>query len=324
MKIIITSLLLLSILFGCETTKTSNDTTSIFQDTLQLKNDFLTVKVKTFGAELISIQSNQDQQEYLWQGDTISWQDHAIVQFPIVCNVKDDKYTFEGKEYEIMSHGFGRVSQYTVDILSDTSVILSIQSDENTKKMYPFDFTYAVSYTLINNKVNVSFDIKNSGSKEMFYSSGYHPGFNCPLDDNATFSDYQLSFEKEETIESLTLEKGMVTSQKRPFLNANSNFALTKKAFEQDVFILEKPSSKTVSINKINATEQDKSVVLTFGDVPYLGIWSPSNESPFVCIEPWFGLPDDEGDRVDFNEKKAIRHLQPNDKFQWDFAMEFR
>ncbi|XOW21533.1 hypothetical protein QK908_03375 [Lactococcus cremoris] len=36
-------------------------------------------------------------------------------------------------------------------------------------------------------------------------------------------------------------------------------------------------------------------VVTVTWKMPYFGLWSPyPNEAPFVCIEPWSGIADDE------------------------------
>lgn len=73
----------------------------------QLKNDFLTVQVKSVGAELISIQ-NTEGTEFIWQADPKVWGRHAPVLFPIVGRLKDNHYYLDDKEYQMTQHGFAR------------------------------------------------------------------------------------------------------------------------------------------------------------------------------------------------------------------------
>ena len=59
-----------------------------------LKNDFLTVQVSDFGAELQSIVKND--YEYLWQGDPAFWGRRSPVLFPIVGSVWNGAYRVDG------------------------------------------------------------------------------------------------------------------------------------------------------------------------------------------------------------------------------------
>ena len=61
--------------------------------------------IDNHGAELHSIQT-LDGTEYLWQGDPAVWNGQAPNLFPYVARLTDQKYTFEGKEYSMKSHGF--------------------------------------------------------------------------------------------------------------------------------------------------------------------------------------------------------------------------
>ena len=57
-------------------------------------NDILTVEIAEKGAELMSVKSNKDGCEYLWQGDAKYWEDRSPVLFPICSSVADDIYTY--------------------------------------------------------------------------------------------------------------------------------------------------------------------------------------------------------------------------------------
>ena len=62
-----------------------------------LKNEFLTVKIDTAGAELRSV-LGADGTEYMWQRDSRYWGDSAPWLFPICSNLDGRFYTYGGKK----------------------------------------------------------------------------------------------------------------------------------------------------------------------------------------------------------------------------------
>ena len=81
---------------------------------------------------------------------------------------------------ELPGHGFARFmvfevrgSRYSEDM---TEVTLGIRSDEETKKLWPYDFDleYTVSVSM---KLNLKLVTKNTGEVPFSFSCGYHPYF---------------------------------------------------------------------------------------------------------------------------------------------------
>lgn len=77
-----------------------------------IQNDELCVQVRDHGVELRSIKERADETEYLWNGDPSWWKYSSPVLFPIVGKLKDNKYRVNGQEYELPSHGLGRISDF--------------------------------------------------------------------------------------------------------------------------------------------------------------------------------------------------------------------
>ena len=71
-----------------------------------LSNDILTVKLSTTGSELLSVKKQNE--EYIWTGDPEIWALHSPLLFPICGVVKDNKYIYDDKEYNMKIHGYGR------------------------------------------------------------------------------------------------------------------------------------------------------------------------------------------------------------------------
>ena len=63
---------------------------------ITLKNKDLTVTVNELGAELKSVRC--DGMEYLWNGDPAFWSGTAPMLFPICGTLKEDRFTYQGKE----------------------------------------------------------------------------------------------------------------------------------------------------------------------------------------------------------------------------------
>ena len=63
-----------------------------------LKNEELTVKISTLGAEIQSIE-DKNGVERLWQGDPAIWKGRAPILFPVAGGFKDDGYELDGQWY---------------------------------------------------------------------------------------------------------------------------------------------------------------------------------------------------------------------------------
>ena len=55
---------------------------------------------------------------------------------------------------------------------------------------------------------------------------------------------------------------------------------------------------------------------------PNFGIWSASQDAPFVCLEPWMGRCDDCGFTGDLSEKPFINHLKMDEMFETAYTIE--
>ena len=163
-----------------------------------IQNENVSAGIETLGAELVSFKGS-DGFEHIWQGDPQYWGGHAPVLFPIVGALRDNKALIKGEWYEMGRHGFARRREFTVVEQREDAVVLELCADEETKKLYPFDFRFTISYMLTGSSVTTEFKVENTGDEPMPYSVGGHPGFNLPIEADETFEDYDIVFEKPET-----------------------------------------------------------------------------------------------------------------------------
>ena len=66
--------------------------------------------------------------------------------------------------------------------------------------------------------------MKNIDDQKIYFSIGAHPGFNCPLLEGESMEDYVLEFEKEEVLDKMCLDNGLILEEKQPFLNHEKQF----------------------------------------------------------------------------------------------------
>lgn len=281
------------------------------ENAYQLKNQYLTVTLAALGAEITSIK-DPEETEYIWNADAKYWRRHAPILFPMVGNIKEGKYQVKGKEYTIPAHGFARDSEFEVEAEDQTSITFILKSSSYTKSMYPFDFYLKIIYTLKDNTLDVAYHVINQNNDTMYFKIGAHPGFMCPLFKNESMEDYYLEFEKEEKATQLFVTPEVYLKEKTSLFEGK-RIPLTKELFKDVVLIFKDYQSQRIVMGSKN---HDKKITVAFEDFPFLGIWSTTNEAPFICIEPWFGHADYENDAKELENKMDIISLEAQNTFK--------
>lgn len=271
-----------------------------------IENDYLKIGVKDDGAELTSVISKETGIEYLWQGNPDVWYGQSPVLFPIIGRVLDDKYYLDGKEYTMPKHGLFRKRKAQFYEQTSNSLTFKESADEETLKIFPFDFEVFVIFELIEKSLKVTHKIINNGNDTMYFSIGGHPGFNCKI------GDYLL-FEKNETLDTIEIDTECLRTGKTiPVLDENNKIVITKDIFNNDALIFNGMKSKTITLA---SDDHNRKVIFDYSDCSYLGIWAKPG-APYVCIEPWWGVNDSHERKDDISKKDAIISLSANDTYE--------
>ena len=280
--------------------------------TTTIKNSILTAEIKHFGAELISLKTNQNK-EYIWEGNPEFWGKHSPILFPIVGTLKDNSFYYNGMEYHLSRHGFARDMEFELIDVTQNSATFSIQSFEETLKVYPFEFELQLIYTLEENNLSIAYKVINKGKSTMPFSIGAHPAFALPNH----FENYAIAFEKEESLEYYLLENDLISNQTKKLEVQNKQIPLNYELFKKDALIF-----KTLQSNSLTILENENPILrVHFEDFPSLGIWTKMN-APFLCIEPWFGYSDTNENSGNLFEKEGIQVLESNATFHSKFSIE--
>ena len=286
---------------------------------ITLQNQWLSIGIKKKGAELCSIFSLEKKIEYIWQADPKYWGRHSCILFPIVGRLKNGQFTQDGIDYSIAQHGFVRDLDFEVISQNETYLSMGLRSNEETLKMYPYHFSIEINYTLDGHRLSIEYVVGNNDSQMMPFSIGAHPAFNCPIHPDEDRCDYALLFNKPEEAWSRCLdEDGLINDDERLIIDNEELLHLEEDIFDEDALIFEDLSS-----SKVTLLDSEGAPVWTFdfSNFPYLGIWSKDQESPFVCIEPWYGIADTIHSNGNLFEKEGTQVLEPGNSFSCEHSV---
>ena len=271
-----------------------------------LKNDFLEVKINSFGSELTSIKDLKTNEEYVWQKDPKFWAKSSPVLFPFVGAIKDNRYSYNGKTYEFSKkHGFARDYEHKLFSSGDNFVEFVFSSNEETKKLYPFEFNFYMKYILDGRKLRLEYKVENLGNEDMYFSLGAHPAFAAPLKDGMDFSDYYIEFEKNEDGNAKVLNGALIAAGKEENIFSGNIMKLSEDRFINDAIIFENTNSKTAYLKN---TKDKRVLGFNYDGFRYIAFWNvPGAE--YVCFEPWNGISDYDNCSGKLEEKTGIEKI---------------
>ena len=288
-----------------------------------LDNGIVRAEFSEKGAELLS--ARRDGAEYIWGGDPAFWAERSPVLFPICGRLPDQKYLWRGEEHVLGLHGFARFSRFEVAGRAADRVRFELRDTPETRAQYPFAFLLSVEYRLVGATLGVSATVRNEngeGGDELPFQLGFHPGFAVPLGGEGDFSDWEVAFDEPcDPDRVLFSERSLPTGIRTAFpLRDRRALPLEHGMFDAGGIFLA-GVSKTLALR---SARSKRSVRMEFPDFRYLGMWhTPDTEAPFVCLEPWSGLPSFDGVREDFATKSGMTRLAPGEARTWRLALTF-
>lgn len=284
-----------------------------------ISNGIITVQASNKGAELQSIFSHQTGLEYLWSGDAAYWAKKSPVLFPIVGGLKNNSYTYKQQSYSLPRHGFARDMDFELSNRTETSLSFVLTSNEQTKKVYPFDFRFTINYTIQGACLQVNFQVENTSDEQQYFSVGAHPAFAVPIEQGLTYNDYYLHFSEYEIAGRWPLSAdGLIENFANPFMDNIDRIHLAKDLFAKDAIVFKNLRSNSIAIK---TEKSPHGVKVSFEGFPYMGIWAAKG-ADFVCIEPWCGIADSVDASGNLEDKEGIIQQSPGESFSRTYAIE--
>ena len=295
-----------------------------------LSNDIFQATISSNGAQLLSFKNLSTDVEYIWNGNPQVWKFRAPILFPIVSRLKDGYYLWQEKKYPLTNHGFARDLEHTLVESSATRVLWRLTDCEYTRKVFPWPFVLETEYRLEGSTLVFYTTVTNSGQEELSFSIGSHTGLVYPWSGSSK-DDFAIRFEQQEVPDFVQVSadgfplgswqtEGNGQSQKKRFVPRTIPYPYIKSGQIrlQDGFfagghILTNFTSRWVALEN---TATGEAVKVNTAGYPYLVLWqSPSDQHPFLCIEPWYGLPDFADTSHQWEEKPALVSLQSGKSF---------
>jgi len=288
-----------------------------------LENEFLTIEIESYGAELRSVKSKTTGEEYMWQADPKFWGRTSPVLFPFVGSLKNKEFWYEGKAYPMGQHGFARDMKFWLLSHGDSEAWFELLSNDDTREKFPMDFKLVIGYQLCENKVKVIWKVENPYNEVLYFSIGAHPAFNCPFHGEESKNGYKLFFGNVDEIHhhGNTTDTGLAIMDEDIVIPLKDNqVEITEDFFDRCTYMIERNQTKEVGI----VDPEGRRYVTVEFDMPLFAIWSPEKKNaPFICIEPWCGRCDAVDFEGSLEEREYGNKLLPNQVFETEYTMIF-
>ena len=263
-----------------------------------LKNEKLRIVVDSRGAELISVV--KDGKERLWQNPTGEWAGHSPLLFPVCghCGV-----TVDGVSYPIPMHGVLRKAEFEFVEQTENTLRFALASNEETKRVYPFDFVFEAVYRLDGATLAVEFVVKNPATTPLYFACGSHESY--ALEGNV--DEYQLEFDRETKLTHYPHNGGGVLTGEKVEFGSMKVLPLPRDLLLDGITLIFKDvQSKRVRLTKKDGTPLAE---LTYEGFPNVLLWH-AGDAKYICIEPWTNLPDlaDTPD-IEFSTKGGVMQV---------------
>ena len=212
-------------------------------------------------------------EERLWQGGQ-AWASRDVVIFPVVGHAGE--YIAEGRKFTPKSHGVARYSEFSLVEQGENVLVLQLSSNAETKLTYPYDFVLRVKYTVTDNTVTISYEVKSKGGQIPFYV-GSHAGMKAPT------GEAVIEFENTENPIQYPVDRNEGVRLERI-----KRFVANKETFKEFKTI----QFGGLSGGDIYAYTADGYTYTYRTDCPVVAIWSNENEGDYICVECWWGIND--------------------------------
>lgn len=281
---------------------------------IRLENETLTIEVSSLGAELQSFET-KDGRSFLWNGDATFWGGRSPILFPIVGKAPEDTVLIDGKPYSMAQHGIARRREFALTTASETACCLTLSASDETKVVYPFDFSLALDYRLVESALTVTASVTNCGQQVMPYGIGFHPAFLWPLP-GAEGQPHQIILDNGGEPELLRLKGGLLDEVMQPSPFEAGHLTLDANQYVEDAMIFPQGAGSGLTY----AAQDGPSLHFTFENLPNLALWQKPG-APFICIEPWHGMAAQHGKGGELENRPYSVLLPPGESARYGFTV---
>ncbi|MGB0452406.1 MAG: hypothetical protein ACPGJV_01725 [Bacteriovoracaceae bacterium] len=278
---------------------------------MRIESPFLSVEIEPSDASVVNIYDKERREHYFSGGGLKHF-------FPIVGNVKDDRFRLGRKFYPMTSEGIIGLLTFTKASSANDSVVFEASSNEETLKVYPFEFKLSFEYKVYGPNLNITWKVENTAKKEILFSVGSKMTFDLP-GEGEKLRDYYWSFEKNETYGAYYLQEGLINFEYKDdrSVYVKNNIPLHDDIFRSGPLVFREMDSEKISlINKQSSQE----IEFFYGNSKYLAIGNRSKLNLLIA----HGITDYIFSDHDFYKKEGIVQLDPLGTFKESFEIRFK
>lgn len=192
----------------------------------------------------------------------------------------------------------------------------SFKSNEATLEKYPFEFEFLIEYKAISkNQLEIKYIVKNLSNEKMYFSVGGHPAFYL----EGNYNDYYIELDNEVQLNKYEyIDTNYLTGRKIE-LGKSKTIDITDEIFVDDAIVFD---GNITNKSVIKSKKSNKKITVDHTGFPYIAYWRPLKAN-FVCIEPWYGITDEDNTNGDITKKLGIQELEANKEFEAKLILTF-
>lgn len=215
------------------------------------------------------------------------------ILFPFAgrCHVEEEVghwLDMEGEKRPIPQHGFARHSEFELLDCRENRFTARLIPNDVSKTAYPYDYEFVVTYLMEELGFKVEFQLTNHESFAIPWAPGHHFYFNVPWHDGLNRGDYQLRLPAKRALRHLPNGK----LQPEILDKKKEIYSLSDPKLINRIHLYLQSNECT-----LNPAGGEEPVHIRFLETEPLNngrsivTWSPDEETPYYCIEPWMSPP---------------------------------
>ncbi len=278
-----------------------------------IENDHLLVTIESLGAEVVSVVDKANGRQLWWNADPAFWKGYSPILFPACGGLWNGEYKYQGKAYKLVKHGFVRTMEFDVaEQVERSSLSFTVQENEETLRQYPFAFSLTITYALEGKTLSCNASVANpSGETVLHYQIGGHPAIMLPdYSADAQVVGYMRPTPKDGLSVVRASEQGCFGGERYGVpQTADGLIPISVDTFANEALIFDKGQVKEITLLR---TDGETEICRISHGAPVTLVWQMTGLlCPYVCVEPWYGMPDRIGYSVDLDIRPYCQHAMP-------------
>jgi galactose mutarotase-like enzyme len=210
--------------------------------------------------------------------------------------------TTDGIRRPMPQHGVARQGKFKFVRLDARGFAVQFLPGEEAQAAYPYDYEFTVTYRFDALSLSCEFGLKNLGAEPIPWCAGHHFYFTLPWNDGTTRNDYVVRVPAGERLKhgpTGQLLPGPQLKADESIANPELIDTLHTHLRSREVQFGEKGKTGKVVVRlETDSVPPPDATIVT---------WTPNDEAPFYCVEPWMGPPNSP------EHKRGLQWVRPGE-----------